>query len=621
VTFDPAALPDAAGSRWRARYDRLVAALVWSTPAAALLVGVTSLAASTPDDIGRFGLVQALRPELYVCLALLTASFLTVLLVRPSAPGILLAAHVVVLVVLLHGAATILEPLPRFPSAWLHVGFADYIARTGQTLPELDARMSWPGFFALAAMVTRAAGLRDAMPLLGWTPVLFNLLYGVAVYLIARNTTSDRRTSWLAVWLFYPANWVGQDYFAPQALDYLFYLILLVVLLLWFRPSRVERFERGRWLRNPRWRRLRYVLDALLRAARLPPAPMQHEPPTGQLLPRQRVGLMLALTTIFLASTVSHQLTPPTMIASVAVLVIVNRCSVRQLPLLLAVILAGYVSYLTVAYWSGHLVDLLGSLGQVGTTVSSGTTSRVQGDAAHQLVSRARLLLTIAVWCIAAAGAWRRVRRGAGDLALFGLAVAPFLVILLQSYGGEVLLRVYLFVLPAMAVLLAGVVLPAGTPRRRGLTAVLAGLLTLGLIGAFYVTRYGNEDFEQVRPADVDAVNWLYRRAPPGSTLVAVTSNVPWRFAKVEQYEYTPLTDDLGPQELSVIEHEMAANPRGGFLIMSEGENVYAESFFGRPSGWGEGLEQQLLRSARFRLVYQNAGAKIFVLATPRKEG
>jgi hypothetical protein len=620
VTYDPAALPDTGRSRRWLRYDRVVGALVWSTPAAALLVGVTSLAASTPDDIGRFGLVQALRPELYVCLILLTASFLTVLFVRPSAPGILLAAHVVVLVVLLHGAATIMEPLPRFPSAWLHVGFADYIARTGQTLPELDARMSWPGFFALAAMVTRAAGLRDAMPLLGWTPVVFNLLFGMAVYLIARNTTSDRRASWLAVWLFYPANWVGQDYFAPQALDYLFYLILMIVLLLWFRPSRLDRLERWRWVRNPR-RRLRYVIDPLLRAARLPPAPMQHEPPTGQLLPRQRVGLMLALTAIFLASTVSHQLTPPAMIASVAMLVIVDRCSVRQLPLLLAVILAGYVSYLTVAYWSGHLVDLLGSFGQVGTTVSSGTTKRVQGDAAHQLVSRARLLLTIAVWCIAAAGAWRRMRRGAGDLALFGLAVAPFLVILLQSYGGEVLLRVYLFVLPAMAVLLAGALLPAGEPRRRGLTAVLAGLLTLGLIGAFYVTRYGNEDFEQVRPADVAAVDWLYRQAPLGSTLVAVTSNVPWRFEKVEQYQYTPLSDDLGPQELNVIEREMAANPHGAFLIMSKGQNVYAESFFGRPIGWGERLEGQLLRSPRFRLVYRNAGATIFVLATPRKEG
>jgi hypothetical protein len=617
MTFDPAALRDP-GRRWRwLQSDRVVDVLVWSSPPVALLVGVMSLAASAPDNIGPFGLVQALRPELYVCLALLTASFVTVLFVRRSAPGILLAAHVVVLAVLLHGAATILEPLPRFPSAWLHVGFADYIARTGRTLPELDARMSWPGFFALAAMVTRAGGLQDAMPLLGWTPVVFNLLYGVAVYLIARNTTSDRRATWLAVWLFYPANWVGQDYFAPQGLDYLFYLILLVVLLMWFRPSRLER-ERSS--RNPRWPRLRRVVVSLQQIARLPPRPMQHEPPDLQLLPRQRVALMVALIAIFVASTVSHQLTPTTMIASVALLVIVDRCTVRQLPLLLAVILAGYVSYLTVAYWSGHLADMFGSLGHIGTTVSSGTTERVRGDAAHQLVSRARLLLTFVVWCVAGAGAWRRLRRGTADLALLALTAAPFLVILLQSYGSEVLLRVYMFVLPAAVVLLAGVLLPAHGSRRLGSTAAMAGLLTVVLIGAFYVTRYGNENFERVRPADVDAVNWVYGRAVPGSSLVAITSNVPWRFQRIEQYEYTPLSNDLGPQELSTIEGEMATNPHGAFLIISKGQDVYAESYLGRPRGWGERLERQILRSQHFRLVYRNAEAKVFVLATHRKE-
>jgi len=619
VTVDADALLDASRRRRWVRYDRIVDVLVWSTPAVALGVGVVSLVMSTPDRIGRFGLVEALRPELYVSLAVLTASFMTALFLRRSASDVLLAAHVVVLVVLLHGAPTILEPLPRFTAAWLHVGFADYIARTGHTLPELDARMSWPGFFALAAMVTRAAGLRNALPLLGWSPVVLNLLYGVAVYLIAENTTSNRRATWLAVWLFFPANWVGQDYFAPQAVTYLFYLTIVVVLLLWFRPFRLQR---ERWLRNlGRRRRLRQAAAPLLRGVRLPLRPLQHEPRQFQLLPGQRVGLMIALTAIFVASTVSHQLTPPTMIASVAVLVVVDRCSVRQLPLLMAVIVVGYLSYLTVAYWSGHLSDLLGSLGRVGSTVSSSTTKRVQGDAAHQLVSRARLLLTFFIWCIAGAGAWRRMRRSTGDLALLALAVAPFFVILLQSYGGEVLLRVYLFVLPAAAVLLAGLLLPAGEPRRRGLTAAAAGLLTVVLIGAFYVTRYGNESFEQVRPADVNAVDWLYRWAPQGSTLVAITSNVPWRFDKVEQYKYTPLTDDLGPQELNVIERELAANPRGGFLITSKAQNVYAESFFGRPAGWGERLEREILRSHRFRLVFQNAEAKIFVLATPRKGG
>lgn len=598
------------------RLERVVDVLAWSAPAVALLAGVKSLSASTPDDIGPFGLVQALQPMLYVCLALLTASFVTVLLVRPSAPTLLLAAHVAVLVVLLHGAATIVEPVPRFTPAWLHVGFTDYIARTGRTLPEFDARMSWPGFFALAAMATRAAGLPDAMPLLGWTPVVFNLVFGGGVYLLARATTPDRRAAWLAVWLFYPANWVGQDYFAPQGLTYLFYLVIVAVLLRWFRPPPLRWWRRrdGRWAR-----RLRLAADPLRRAAGLAPRPLRDEPRGVELPPWQGVALMGMLVTIFVACTVSHQLTPAAVVASVAGLVLVRRCSVRSLPVLMAVIAVGYFSYLTVVYWSGHLPDLLRSVGHVGGTVSAGATERVQGDAAHQLVTRARLLLTVVVWCLAAVGGWRRLRRGAGDLALFALAAAPFLIILLQSYGGEVLLRAYLFALPATVVLLAGVLVPAEAPRRRGPTAAAAALLSVGLIGAFYLTRYGNEAFEQVRPSDVQALNWLYRQAPQGSTLVAVTSNVPWRSKALERYDYTPLGEDLGPQQLDTIEAAMETNPRGAFLILSRAQFVYGESFYGRPPGWGEQLERQVLGSPRFRVVFTNAEAKIFVLA--RQQG
>jgi hypothetical protein len=122
-----------------------------------------------------------------------------------------------------------------------------------------------------------------------------------------------------------------------------------------------------------------------------------------------------------------------------------------------------------------------------------------------------------------------------------------------------------------------------------------------------------------VHPSDVQALHWLYRQAPQGSTLVAVTSNVPWRSTALERYDYTPLGEDLGPQQLDTIEAAMEANPRGAFLILSKAQFVYGESFYGRPPGWGEQLERQVLGSPRFRVVFTNAEAKIFVLA--RQQG
>ncbi len=591
-----------------------------SAPPVALALGIDALLKTRADDIGSMGLVSALPAEFYLALALLTTAFLAELFVTRSIRPVVLMAHVVVFAVLLHGAATIVEPLPRFIPAWLHVGFTDYISRTGKTLPELDARFSWPGFFALAAMATRAAGLPDAMPLLEWTPVVFNLLFGAVVYRLARATSLDARGGWLAVWLFFPANWVGQDYFAPQGLNYLFYLIILGVLLVWFRPSRLERVRRRVRRRaesnappTPR----RPPRPRIMRLVGLPPAPMRHEPEPAAASRAALAGLTGVVLVLFTASTASHQLTPMAILVSVAALVVARRCSIRTLPILLLVILLGYISYLTVTYWSGHLHEMVGSFGRVGNTVNASVSERVKGDRGHLIVLQVRQLLTASVWAMAALGAWRLMRRGRGDFAFLVLAGAPFLLLFVQSYGGEVFLRIYTFALPFMVVLVAAMIMPIWPPRHPAVTAALACVLSVALTIAFFIARYGNESFERVLPADAEAVAWLYSNAPPGVTFVAVTSNVPWRAQDLEQYKYTPLGEDLGPDSLATIEAAMESNPRGAYLIMTKGQYVMGESFFGKPPGWGERVEREVAGSGRFRVVYSREGAHIFVLATP----
>jgi hypothetical protein len=589
------------------RRDVALSVAVWIAPGLALAVGVQALRKGSVTEIGSLGLISALHPGLYAALALLTASFLICVFRTRPYPSVLPAAHVVVFAILLFGAATIIEPEPRIISGWLHVGFADYIARTGETLPELDARFSWPGLFALTAMATRAAGMKDAMPLLGWTPVVANVLYCAVVFRLARATSLDHRRAWLATWFFLPANWVGQDYFGPQALNYFFYLLIVAALLTWFRPARTDVSPESPNFPTRVCRRLGRIVG-LTRA----PFLRELEPcPVDRLT---LVGLIVTLLVIFLASTASHQLTPVMIVLSVAGLVVVRRCSVRALPILLGVVVLAYISYLTVPYWSGHLHDMFGSFGNVSGTVQNGAVDRVRGDDGHQIVVKLRLLLAPTIWILAVAGAWRWMRRGGADLGLMALASTPFLLLALQSYGGEVFMRVYLFALPFIAVLVATLVAPTWPVRRRAVTAVAAALLSVILTGAFFVARYGNESFEQVRPADVQAVGWLYAHAPAGSSLVAITSNVPWRSQGVERYQFRPLGNDLGPTAVPAIEAEMRRNPDGAYLILTEGQFVYAESYLGEPPGWGENIEHQVIASGEFRLVYANQEARIYVL-------
>jgi hypothetical protein len=263
---------------------------------------------------------------------------------------------------------------------------------------------------------------------------------------------------------------------------------------------------------------------------------------------------------------------------------------------------------------------MFGSFGQIGRTVDKGVSERVQGDTGHLVVLQVRQVFALAVWGLAGLGAWRLLRRRRGDLAFLVLAGAPFLLLFLQSYGGEVFLRIYTFSLPFMVVFVVALLAPVWPVRHKIVTAVLVAVLSAGFTGAFLLARYGNESFEQVRPADLRAVDWLYANATPGVTFVALTSNVPWRSEHLEQYRYTPLGQDLGPDTTGAIEGAMRSNPRGAYLILTQGQYVFGESFLGKSPGWGPEIERQIAASGRFRQVYDRDGNKILVL-TPDSTG
>ncbi|GAA2932380.1 hypothetical protein GCM10020221_30180 [Streptomyces thioluteus] len=126
------------------------------------------------DGMGGLGLVSVLPTATLVGTAVLVAAFAAALV--PARPRTwLLAAVLLATVVSLHALPAVLEDRPRFATAWQHLGFLDYIDRTGTAAPDLDARWSWPGFFALAALAARACGVHDLTELLRWWPLAVQL--------------------------------------------------------------------------------------------------------------------------------------------------------------------------------------------------------------------------------------------------------------------------------------------------------------------------------------------------------------------------------------------------------------------------------------------------------------
>jgi hypothetical protein len=259
-------------------------------------------------------------------------------------------------------------------------------------------------------------------------------------------------------------------------------------------------------------------------------------------------------------------------------------------------------------------VSLLKEVGRLGDMMGSNVVSRLAGSPDHELIVRVRLVFSLAVWGLAALGAFVRYRDGRRDLTLVLLAVTPLPLVALQSYGGELVLRLYLFTLPFAAFLIAGLVF--GRPA--GLPSILRSLFVFACIGVmafgFLVARYGNERADAFTAAEVEGVRALYAMAPRGSLLLAATNNLPWEFQDLESYQYESFTDTVGVGVADITER-IQTSTRPTFLILTRGQGIYAEAFAGLPAATWDAFVADVTASPHFRLVYRNADTSIFVPA------
>lgn len=590
-----------------------VAILCILTVAAAALF-LAKLHSVDLDAMTGRGLISVLPVSTLSGLGLLTVGFIGSLSL-PRRCVWLLCAQLVLLVVMLHGITMLVESQPRFPITWVHAGFVEFIDRTGTTVPSLDARWSWPGFFALAAFFA-GSGERTALsPILNLTPVVSNLLYLVALGLLMSTVRMSWQAKWLAAWFFCLLNWVGQDYFSPQGWALLLYLLFVGFLVMWFRPPRgtspdiPKPFRWGsrlwRWL----WR------DA-----------SPGELPPGKVGPAERVVVLVVVVGLFATATVSHQLTPFAMVLSIAGLVAARRCVLSGLPVLLVVMLMAWISYMAQAYWAGHFDDVVGGVGDVGATMSSTVVDRSSlGNAEHQLVVRARMLTTVLVFLIAGCGLLRRRRRGIEDRMLLVLTVVPVGLAFMQSYGGEMALRVYLFALAPACALAALAFFPDRASRPSVLARCVAGVCALVLSVSFFVSRYGNEAFERIPAGSVSAletvyehtsgsVKFLYMSAVPELTS---TPAMPLGYRDVERVQWMNAEAPADPADVTGTLQILRDQGPGTYLITTRTQEAFIVIGQGYSTDWGERFRRALVATPGVRIVVDNPDARIYTLDWP----
>ena len=625
-----------AASAWLKNLRRELAAWASADTVAHLGIIVFALVmwgiSLTRVDLGRIaglGLVNALPPTYFVAFGLLLVGFALAVTQRPFEVK-LAFLYVLALILVVHGTTPLLYAEPRYIWVYKHFGVINVIAATGRADRALDIYNNWPGFFAANAWLTRLTGLAPAS-YAPWAQVFFNLANVAALQFALRGLTSNRRVLWTATWVFVLANWVGQDYLAPQAFAFFLSTVVIGLCLRCARPRPIDEVVPGQqdgvplggdpeFMRAPSRHAARARLLRLLREDLPQQAP----------LPLLPVGAVVIGGLCYFALLTSHQLTPVVVIASVTALMLTTGGIRWWVPTAMVVLEVCWVALA----WS-YLRD---NFALFDPNPSESTAPRLH--AGHQLpglttVIHAAWALVVLVLIGAALGLILRYRTGRHYVAVSSLIAAPLVVVGFQSYGGEGRYRLFLFALPWLSFFFATALelLVLGRDSRlvgRVALAIVSVSLATGLLLAYF----GLELINRVSRGDVAAAVWFEEHAPPRSLLVVpatnnvsrLTANYPRVYRTLNRLVLTDLAayrrGVVGPHDLPGLEATLRAY--GGsktFLMISQSEANFARLYGTLPADWRQSLEQSLRASRKFRLVYRRENSEIFEYGAGRGHG
>ncbi|GGZ63328.1 hypothetical protein GCM10010387_65940 [Streptomyces inusitatus] len=585
----------------RARLRSLVP--LAAPPVVALVLWAVAVSLTDVSELSDYGLLAELPAVFWAGLAVLTAGFW--FCVRDPARGNRWPlAYTLVLLVMERATQAAVYPTPLYAWAWKHDAVIEHLLtagrlQRGEELGDMAVYDQWPGFFAAQAALVRLTGAENALAFMAWWPLISSLLLLAPLLLIYRTFTQDRRLIWTAVWLFYVANWVGQDYFSPQSLAFALYLGVVAV--------------------------------ALRRAER--PAPGRRS--------RQLVWFAL-LVPLIAAIVIAHQLTPVMLAVGLAALALMRRY--RDWTLLLALIVVFLAWNLTASlpFLREAVPDMISSFGKVADNLETGYGATPTGTGAL-VVSWTARLLSAGVVLLAAVGVLRGgklLRHRARPLLL--LAGVPLLMAVANDYGSEMIFRVLMFMLPALCFFAAAALLPparplaaepdgSGAPRpATGVWYAVAPPVVLLTLTALFVPSYAGKDrLSYFPPEEVSLVRGVFEQAPKGSLVVAAHRNYPLAYASYWDVGHYWFLDDAKEHVDKILKdpagtlaRDMSGvtAPARGYLLLTRGQIANSEMNGMLTGEELRRIERSVASSPLFEEVGRNSAGAVFRLKSPTAE-
>lgn len=592
--FNRSPAPRGAADRIRA-YSKTTPLLL----VAAAVLWLTSVGISSNQKVADYGLLGLVSPLFVVGLALVCVACSIELARDCRAP--VLSVSIVLLVLMLNATVPMLASIPEYAWTFKHVGVIEFFKQGHGVQDAKDIYQQWPALFTSVAAISDLVGV-SPLKLAGWAPVFFSLWQCVPMFAIFRTLSSDRRIPFLAVFLFQSCIWVGTSYLSPQAMAFQLSLGFFLVLVTWLR-------------RTPRERRTGFALLGRVRrwvsrGAEAPP----------EVSRRARVLAVGALYLLFFAIVAVHQLTPYILLSSLACGMFFGLFRPRSVfvgcAILVGIYLAPRLSYVNSAY------GLLGSLRFWDN--ATGVVATTTGIHAQVLTSQVSTVLALVVWLGALLSVIRSRRQMGRVLLPALLAVAPFLILFGQSYGGEAIYRVFLFSLPWCAFLMADAI--CRLEWRRG---IFTSLLSIFLAVTSVCTiqgLHGTLSWSTFSSREVNAITYFYAHAHQGSVVVLGAANWPGRStANYDRFGFPNAGGDpdiltsggllgkrLGQRTVATLDRYMATQGKDPYLIVSKSMIEYAHYYGLVPDGSLQSLDAALQHASGWTVFSRNADAVIY---------
>jgi hypothetical protein len=545
------------------------------------------------QDIGSYGLLASANIWFLLGFVALLVGFLLELN-RPEPRTWLLGVYLASVIVAIYVTVPIVYGVPEYAWVYKHIGVAQAFGKYGRVTDPSDIYEQWPVLFATVASVSGVAHI-SPISFAAWAPLSFELADVLLLLGIFRLLGATTRVAWLALFMYEGLiGWVGQDYLSPQAFAYLLWLGMVAILIRWLIAPPPTHVPEGRILR---------ARARLLAGLPMPRASSRAE----------RVLAVTLVALIYFAIVAAHQLTPYLALAGIGALVLLGLLRYGWLILLLMLVISlGYLAprYSLIAQQYGGLFSSSTLFQNV-----SGQHGAFHGRSGTLDAIRAVTGTLYSIWLVAFGAVMFQARR-LGRVAIPALlAFSPFTIILVQSYGGEAIYRVFLFSVPWCVLLTADLVAKLRPALGRiAVACVCIVTLATGLQGS-----YGQVALNAFTPSELAASLWLYDHSPHGSLLVLPADDFP-DLESPDFYDYELAVIPADPQNspANINEANLAEvqnwitylGYHSAYVVFSRTMTAYY-NYYGVPFGYPQ-MEREVRGRRGWSVVYHNIDTTIY---------